>query len=156
MIGVYRRRVSDALLTSIATVVATSEQRDVRAQRAAELIREATRVRWVGIYTVTDDMVTNEAWSGPAAPAHPAFPVTDGLTSQAVRSRSIALSNDVARDPRYLTNQDDTGSELIVPILDAQDVLGTLDIESDAVGAFDGAAIAAYQDLARALRRLWC
>jgi putative methionine-R-sulfoxide reductase with GAF domain len=72
-----------------------------------------------------------------------------------VRTGSVALSNDVARDPRYLTNQDDSGSELIVPILAEGRVVGTLDVESSDVGAFDGAAVMRYERLAAALRPLW-
>jgi L-methionine (R)-S-oxide reductase len=127
----------------------------MRAGSAADAIRQATHARWVGIYTVVGDLVTNEAWSGPGAPAHPSFPVTEGLTAHAVRTGSIALSNDVGRDPRYLTNQDDSGSELIVPILVEERVVGTLDVESDEVGSFDGAAVVRYERLAAALRPLW-
>src|SRR5215475_10202347 len=129
------------------------EPRPVRAEAAAELIRDATGARWVGIYTVADGIVTNEAWSGPGAPAHPTFSATEGLTGHAVRAGAIAVSNDVQMDPRYLTNQGDTGSELIVPVLVAGAVVGTLDVESDARGAFDGATIARYEGLARVVRR---
>jgi putative methionine-R-sulfoxide reductase with GAF domain len=70
----------------------------------------------VGIYTVAAGTVSNEAWSGTGPPAHPTFPATEGLTAHAIAARAVALSNDVAADPRYLTNQADTGSELIIPI----------------------------------------
>jgi putative methionine-R-sulfoxide reductase with GAF domain len=67
----------------------------------------------------------------------------------------VAVSNDVANDPRYLTNQDDSGSELIVPVCDGVRVVGTLDVESDHVGAFTGDTIAFYERIARALQPLW-
>ena len=35
--------------------------------------------------------------------------------------------------PAHLTNQDDSGSELIVPVLDPESVRGTLDVESDGI-----------------------
>ena len=126
-----------------------------RARAGADVIRHATAARWVGIYAVADGTVTNLGWSGPAPPAHPVFPVDQGLTSHAVRSRAVAVSNDVAGDPRYLTNQDDSGSDLIVPVVASGRVIGTLDVESDAVGAFGGADIARYESLARALVALW-
>src|SRR5262249_10302667 len=122
---------------------------------AARLIREASGARWVGIYTVANGFVSNEAWSGPGAPAHPTFPVTQGLTGHAVRAAAVAVSNDVLLDPRYLTNQDGSGSELIVPILVAGKVVGTLDIESDTIGAFGGAEIARYEEIAARLCPLW-
>jgi GAF domain-containing protein len=143
------------LLAEVAAVVNAGRPRRARAGAAAELIRTATGARWVGIYSVVDGFVRNEGWSGPGAPAHPQFSVTDGLTSHAISGRSIAVSNDVTRDPRYLTNQSDTGSELIVPVLHAGDVIGTLDVESNQPAAFTGPAIAQYEALAEALRALW-
>jgi GAF domain-containing protein len=147
--------VDDSLLGRLGEVVKVQQPRAARARVAAELIRSATRARWVGIYTVADGTVSNEAWSGPGAPAHPTFPAGQGLTSHAIRTRTVAVSNDVARDPRYLANQDDSGSELIVPVLDEDRVVGTLDVESRDIGAFSGAEIKRYEVLARALCPLW-
>jgi GAF domain-containing protein len=147
--------VDDSLRAALGEAMAADAPRPVRAGSAADAIRQATDARWVGIYTVADPQVTNEGWSGPGAPAHPSFSVTEGLTAHAIRTGSVAVSNDVGRDPRYLTNQEDSGSELIVPILLEGHVVGTLDVESDKLGSFDGAAIVRYERLAAALRPLW-
>jgi putative methionine-R-sulfoxide reductase with GAF domain len=85
------------LLRRIAAAVAAPGSRSQRAQALADLIRDATGQRWVGIYTVTDTSVLNEAWSGPGPPAFPTFPREKGLTAHALRARALALSNDVAR-----------------------------------------------------------
>jgi GAF domain-containing protein len=147
--------VDRTVLRRLAEIVQSDQPRAPRAKAAAELIRGVITARWVGIYSVVNDTVTNEAWSGPAAPAYPTFPVTEGLTGHALRTRSVALSNDVAHDPRYLVNQDDSGSELIVPVMLAGRSVGTLDTESDAIGAFGGAEITQCEDLAAALQSLW-
>lgn len=128
---------------------------DERAARAAELIRTRTGRRWVGIYRVTSRGVENLAWSGPGAPAHPNFPIEQGLTGAAIGSRTTVVSNDVARDPRYLTNQESTGSELIVPVLLDGTVVGTLDVEDPATGAFDATDQRLFEDLAAALTGLY-
>ena len=143
------------LLARLTQVVMSDQPARARAQAAAELLQHGTGARGVGIYRVAGDMVANLAWSGPAAPAHPTFPVSEGLTGHAVRTGALVVSNDVARDPRYLVNQDDSGSELIVPVLHEGQVLGTLDIESDALGAFSGAEIVRYEQLATRLRPLF-
>jgi GAF domain-containing protein len=143
------------LLRRIAAAVGAPGSRSQRAQAVADLIRDATGQRWVGIYTVTDTSVLNEAWSGPGPPAFPTFPREKGLTAHALRARALALSNDVAHDPRYLANQDDSGSELILPVLRDGKVVGTVDIESNEVGAFDGTLIASHQRYAEALAALW-
>lgn len=122
-----------------------------RAQRIADLVRERTGRRWVGIYRVTAEEVRNLAWSGVAAPAHPDFPIGRGLTGAAIRGRSVVVSNDVANDARYLANQASTGSELIAPVLAGGEVVGTLDVEDPSTNAFDERDRAFYERLAAAL-----
>lgn len=122
-----------------------------RAGRAAELIRTRTGRRWVGIYRVAGSQVRNLAWSGAGAPAYPNFPIERGLTGAAIRSRSTVVSNDVANDPRYLTNQESTGSELIVPVLLNGTVVGTLDIEDAATDAFGEQDRRLFEHVAAAL-----
>jgi L-methionine (R)-S-oxide reductase len=110
--------------------------RHERAQRIADLIRTSTHCRWVGIYEVTPTEVVNLAWSGPAPPAHHRFPADRGLTGAAIKARETVVSNDVASDPRYLTALQSTGSELIVPVIVGEDVVGTLDVEDESTDAF--------------------
>ena len=143
------------LVEDVRRETATDAPVEVRARNAAELIRSRTGRRWVGIYRVTADEVRNLAWSGPAAPAYPNFPIERGLTGAAIRSRETVLSNDVANDARYLTNQDSTGSELIVPVLRDGRVVGTLDIEDARTDAFDQDDQALFEELAAALPDLY-
>jgi putative methionine-R-sulfoxide reductase with GAF domain len=145
----------DSVIAELGVISAGEGSREERAARAADLVCRATGARWVGIYTVTDAVVTCDGWSGPGAPAYPSFAVTEGLTAHAVHTGAPALSNDVSRDPRYLADQEDSGSELIVPILADGRVAGTLDVESDRTGAFGGSAILDYEHLADAVRPLW-
>jgi L-methionine (R)-S-oxide reductase len=126
-----------------------------RARRVAELVRTRTGRRWVGIYQVASGEVRNLAWSGPAAPAHPTFSIERGLTGAAIRSRSTVVSNDVANDPRYLTNQESTGSELIVPVLHKGRIVGTLDIEDPRMDAFDEGDRVFFDRVAAALIELF-
>jgi putative methionine-R-sulfoxide reductase with GAF domain len=147
--------VDESLLTTLRTIVSSEGSRVARGRTAVAAIRNATAAQWVGLYSVTSDRVTNEAWIGPAAPAHPTFGADQGLTAHAIAAGAVAVSNDVQRDPRYLANQADSGSELIVPIIRDGRVVGTLDVEDDCPGAFDGAAFQRYERLAEALRPLW-
>src|SRR5437867_12623361 len=84
----------------------------------AEIIRAAGAYRWVGIYEVDhgQQRVVILAWSGPGAPAHPEFPLSDGLTGRAVAERRTVSVGDVSRDGSYLLAFPDTRSEVIVPI----------------------------------------
>ncbi len=103
------------------------------------------------------DMVSNLAWSGPGAPAYPAFPITKGLTSKAITGKKTINVGDVTRDADYLTALGGTQSEIIVPILDAScnHVLGTIDVESSDLDAFDASARAFLEECAAVLKGLW-
>ena len=116
--------------------------RDVGSQRIAHPIRTATGRRWVGVYEVTPTEVVNLAWSGPAPPAHPRFPAERGLSGAAINTRKTVVSNDVSRDPRYLTALPSTGSELIVPIIVSDRVVGTLDVEDEVTPSGNGGGAA--------------
>ena len=90
----------------------------------------------MGVYAVEGDEVVNLAWSGPGPPAHPRFAIGSGLTGDAIEARATIVSNDVATDSRYLRTLDTTGSEIIVPVIADERVVGTLDVESVRTGAF--------------------
>jgi GAF domain-containing protein len=130
--------VNDSIKRDLAAALGASEMREVRAQRAAEIVRAARGYRWVGIYDVDDDRIELIGHTGPTAPVSVRFPVTQGLSGEAVRTRATVIANDVAKDPRYLTAFPSTGSEMIVPILGAESgiPIGTLDVESNRIGAF--------------------
>jgi len=147
----------DAVVRQIAEILGGTADRAAKASQAAQAIRTAGGYRWVGIYDVADQLVANLAWSGPAPPAHPVFPVTQGLTSTAITTRATVLVGDVTADERYLEALGDTRSEIIVPVLEpgGRRVIGTLDVESQRRAAFGSADQRALEGAAAALLPLW-
>lgn len=129
---------SDEIRRELAAALDTGELREVRARRAAEIVRAAHGYRWVGIYDVDDDRIELLGHTGPEAPVFVSFSAAEGLSGEAVRTRCTVVSNDVANDPRYLTTFASTGAEMIVPILGAESgiAIGILDVESERTGAF--------------------
>jgi L-methionine (R)-S-oxide reductase len=125
--------------------------------RVAALIRQAGSYRWVGPYAVTEQEIIAIGWSGPGAPAHPRFRVTQGLSGAAVATKGAVVVNDVTADPRYLTAFASTLSEAIVPVVDpgTGTVVGTLDVESAERDAFTEADRQALEECAAALRGLF-
>lgn len=126
-----------------------------KAKAVAELIRSAGAYRWVGLYEVDDQQFSAIAWTSSAAPAFATFPLSQGLSGDAVRTRAPVIVGDVSADPRYLTAFSSTKSEIIVPVLVGETVLGTIDVESERANAFSGQDVRFLQDCARAARRLW-
>jgi GAF domain-containing protein len=147
--------VPDELQEAVRAAAEQRLPRDERAQQIADLIRAATGCRWVGVYAVTPAEVVNLAWSGPAPPAHPRFPAERGLTGAAISAGETVVSNDVARDPRYLTALASTGSEMIVPVIAGERVVGTLDVEDENADAFSDDDRRLFERVAREMEPLY-
>jgi L-methionine (R)-S-oxide reductase len=147
----------DDTLNGIVQIINSSDEKTKKAKSIARVIRSAGGYRWVGIYDVNEQEVSNIAWSGKGAPAFPRFPVNQGLSADAVAGKRTVVCNDVANDPRYLTAFGDTQSEIIVPIVDHRNdrVVGTLDIESDRKNAFTDEDQQRLEAYARAIAPLW-
>ena len=147
------------VLRGIEDALASDLGRAEKAVQIAELVRQAGSYRWVGLYAVTDQEITAIGWSGPGAPAHPHFPVTQGLSGTAVATGRAVVVNDVTADPRYLTAFASTLSEAIVPVVDpgTGTVVGTLDLDVEGAerDAFTDADRQALVECAAALWRLF-
>jgi|SRR5579863_2642096 len=150
---------ADARLSEIRSVMEQRESRKATLQQIAESIRRSGNYRWVGLYEVDANAgeVRNLVFSGPGAPAHPVFPIHQGLTGKAIRERRTVNGGDVTADPAYLTAFGTTRSEIIVPILDGarSTIVGTIDVESEQVQAFSDEDQMFLEDCSEAIRPLW-
>jgi L-methionine (R)-S-oxide reductase len=149
---------SDRLLERIETILAAESSRGAKAGSIAEVIRDDGGYRWVGLYDVDHNagMVMNIGWSGPNAPGFPTFPLTKGLTSRAIATKKTVNVGDVSSDASYLTALDSTRSEIIVPVLNGNgNVVGTIDVESARVNAFDALAQERLEELSQRFASFW-
>ena len=63
-------------------------------------------------------------------------PLGLGLTGAAVESREVVRVADTEKDPRYIASHPDIRSEVAVPLIVQDKVIGVMDVESDRVGYF--------------------
>ena len=144
---------------TLRAIVTAAQDRQRSLEEVAARIRSSADYRWVGLYDVDHaaGLVRNLTWSGPGAPEHPTFPLTKGLTSAAVAQKQTVNVGDVSADPRYLTAFGSTRSEIIVPVLDAEanNVVGTIDIESEKPNAFSKDVQDLLESCAAVIRPLW-
>jgi L-methionine (R)-S-oxide reductase len=146
------------LLDKLRSIVAQNLDRTAKARQIADAIQAAGPYRWVGLYDVDyrRGMVMNIAWSGYSAPASPGFPITQGITSRAIAEGRTINVGDVASDSGYLTVFDSTKAEIIVPVLDrSYRTIGTLDVESEHMNAFDADAQALLEECSHLLEDFW-
>ena len=63
-------------------------------------------------------------------------PLGKGLTGAAAESRQVVRVHDTAKDPRYICSHPDIRSEVAVPLVVQDRVVGVMDLESNRVGYF--------------------
>ena len=64
------------------------------------------------------------------------IPLGKGITGAAAESREVVRVHDTAADPRYIASHPDIRSEVAVPLIVQDRVVGVMDLESDRVGYF--------------------
>ena len=64
------------------------------------------------------------------------MPLGKGITGAAAESREVVRVHDTAKDPRYIASHPDIRSEVAVPLIVQDRVVGVMDLESDRVGYF--------------------
>jgi phosphoserine phosphatase RsbU/P len=68
--------------------------------------------------------------------SHPPVPLGRGLTGYAALHKQVVLVPDVQADPRYVKFVEDVRSELVIPLLVKDRLIGVLDLESPELDAF--------------------
>jgi sigma-B regulation protein RsbU (phosphoserine phosphatase) len=64
------------------------------------------------------------------------IPLGKGITGAAAESREVVRVHDTSKDPRYIASHSDIRSEIAVPLVVQDRVVGVMDLESDRVGYF--------------------
>jgi phosphoserine phosphatase RsbU/P len=129
-----------AILYDIAQETASILDLDLLLHRVAELVKRVIDYEMFGILLVdpaTQDLVLREAVSYGATRERYRIKAGTGLSGAAVASKQPILVDDVSADRRYLPLIAETRSELVVPLVHKDKVVGVFDLESTALGAFN-------------------
>ena len=147
----------DPFEEEVRRTLAGAHDREVKAERIAQALRETGGYRWVGLYEVGDREISVTGWSGPGPPEHPRFPASEGLCGSAVAQRATVVVGDVSADPRYLTTLGSTRSEMVVPVFGpgGERVIGLIDVESQHKDAFSDGDRGLLERCALQMARLW-
>jgi GAF domain-containing protein len=124
------------LTDEIVAAVHAAPDADAAQQAAVGLLKARLPVyTWVGIYLLEGDDLVLGPYQGKPSP-HTRIPLNRGICGAAASRKATIVVDDVNADPRYLSCSLETKSEIVVPILRGDDVLGEIDIDSDRPAAF--------------------
>ena len=104
--------------------------------RAVEILKNRLpHYTWVGIYLLSGDELVLGPFLGTPTP-HTRIPRGRGICGAAAADKRTIVVDDVNSDPRYLACSLETRSEIVVPIMRGDHVVGEIDIDSDVPAAF--------------------
>lgn len=122
-----RRQLIDNIRIAIAGL---SSEREILCA-AAELINDYSEgYNWTGFYMLRDDHLEVGPYVGPKT-EHTKIELNRGICGAAASSSKTVKVDDVLSDERFLACSASTRSEIVVPLMDGEKVLGEIDIDSD-------------------------
>jgi GAF domain-containing protein len=129
----------DDVLTGVRLAIAQAPSGSEAMAQAVHVLKEQMPdYTWVGIYLLECQELQLGPFRGKPSP-HTRIPLNQGICGAAASTRETIVVDDVDTDPRYLACSLDTRSEIVVPIMHGDVVLGEIDIDSDRKAAFGDA-----------------
>jgi len=105
------------------------------ANTAALLYHSLPALNWVGFYLWKQDELVVGPFQG--KPACVRIALGKGVCGTAAQRRSTVIVPDVHRFPGHIACDSASNSEIVVPLLAGNDLLGVLDLDSPQFGRFD-------------------
>ena len=116
------------------------------ANAAAAIYHSLPALNWAGFYFLHGDELVLGPFQG--KPACVRIPLGRGVCGTAARERRSILVPDVDAFPGHIACDSTSRSELVIPLLDGERLLGVLDLDSPDLGRFDRADQAGCEALA--------
>src|SRR5712672_3369156 len=129
----------DPLLLEVSDVMATSLDLDTTLRRVAEVVRKVIDYEIFAILLLnekTQELRFRFQVGYPSDFAERRIKLGEGVTGQAAQERQAILVDDVTEDPRYIVGVANVRSELAVPLITKNRVIGVIDIEAQQPGYF--------------------
>ena len=155
VLGLEQKRAAQlSLVSEIAARAAAFSDPDAIVRTMVQLVQERFGYHHVcvSLYDATRNEMEQRFAAGPNAALYPLgnrWSAERGLIGLAARTRQTLYSGDLKNDPRYIPDPDKVAnSALCVPLVSGRNVIGVLDVESEARDAFDANDIGAMETLA--------
>src|SRR6202171_4767592 len=130
----------EPLLLEVADVVNTTLDLDTTLRRVAELVRKVIDYEIFAILLVnekTQDMrIRFQVGYAREVAERVKIKVGEGVTGLAAQRREAILIDDVSKHPEYISGAPDVRSELAIPLIVKNKVIGVLNLETHEAGRF--------------------
>ncbi len=143
------RATQAALIYEVGQRVSSALELDTLLSEVVHAVRDAFDYYGVMLLMINQGRksLTLQAIAGGYAGVFPSdltIKMGEGMIGTAAKTKTVQLSGDVEKDPNYVKKAEEvTRSELSVPIVSGNKVIGVLDFQSDRVDAFNESDVAA-------------
>src|SRR6202047_2768863 len=124
----------EPLLLEVADVLSTSLDLDTTLRRVSEVVRKVIEYEIFAILLLNEKTqelrFRFQVGYPPEFTERTRIKVGEGVTGQAAQLRQAVLIDDVTQDPRYIEAVPNVRSELAVPLITKNRVIGVIDIEA--------------------------
>jgi diguanylate cyclase (GGDEF)-like protein len=118
-------------LQSISQVVSSSLERDEILHNVVRLLKENFGYTYVSVYLLYEDQLLLGAQVGyPEELIIYNIPITSGVSGRTVLTKQTQFLPDVSQDPSFLRATSEVKSEICIPLIKNDSVLGVLNVES--------------------------
>jgi sigma-B regulation protein RsbU (phosphoserine phosphatase) len=126
-------------LAQMADALNTTLDLETLLNRTSELVRAVIHYRIFAIFLLNDrahDLRMRFQIGHTPEVQRMRFPVGKGVVGQVALTRQAVLLNDVSTEPNYIAANPDVRSELAVPLIAKNRLIGVMDLESEEAGYF--------------------
>ena len=132
MMDNIRRQLVDNIRIAVAE---RASEREILAS-SVELINAFSEdFNWTGVYVMRDGRLEVGPYIGPET-EHTVIELSKGICGAAAQEKRSIIVDDVRSDARFLACSLSTRSEIVVPLMDGEQVLGEIDIDSNRPASF--------------------
>ena len=141
------------MLKMIQSLVASETNLIANLANICAVIKEQTDLLWVGFYLVDGDELVLGPFQGPLACTRISFHA--GVCGKAWREQKTQLINNVHEFSEHIACSTKTNSELVVPIIKNDKVVGVLDLDSEKLNAFTLDNQACFEEISQFVATLF-
>lgn len=135
IVGETKQEKYSGLLPQIQALVGSEPDRYANMANVAAALKEAFHFLWVGFYMVQGNELVLAPFQGPVACTR--IQRGRGVCGQSWEKAETLLVTDVDSFPGHIACSSLSKSEIVVPLLKNNIVIGVLDVDSDQLNYFD-------------------
>ena len=123
------------LLAQVKAMVKDESDPVANMANVAALIQESFHFWWTGFYRVIGEQLVLGPFQGPVACTRIGF--GKGVCGTSWKERKTIVVENVEQFPGHIACSSESKSEIVVPLMKNNEVIGVLDIDSERLATFD-------------------